>query len=114
MKADLAGGHEMQHLHNLWLEIPAESGMLALIAFMGFCVARWTLLIRCFVRRRGPPRRLAAVWLALEAALLVASLQLYMLKHNSGMLTWFIWGYILMTTAEFLQTSSAPENAPSP
>jgi len=93
--ADLTGGNEMQHFHNVWLETGAESGLPAVLALLAFCVARWALLARWFRRAGAAERRRVAAWAAMEAALLVAGLTLYILKYNFGMLTFFVWAYAL-------------------
>lgn len=89
-----------QHMHNLWLEIAVESGVPALLAFMMFTAARWWMLGGAWRRWRGEDRRRLAAWLAFELAILIAGTIYYMLKHNFGMINFFVWGYMMSELEE--------------
>jgi O-antigen ligase len=106
--ASMQAGFPTVHLHNVWLETGAESGLLAVLAFLGFMAARWGLLWRRWREARGPDRRPWVVWIGLEAALFVAGMVFYMLKQNSGMLTWELWGFVFVAAADPAAGSGEP------
>jgi hypothetical protein len=58
------------------------------------------MLGRAFMRSRGGLRRRMAAWVALELAILIAGTIYYMLKHNFGMINFFVWGYMISELEE--------------
>lgn len=98
-RQSLSGNDEMRHVHNLWLETMAESGIPAGVTLLGFCIARWAALIALWRRGPGCTRGVAGAWLAAEAAVFVAGMNFYMVKQNFGMLTLLVWAYALVWAA---------------
>lgn len=92
-RAQAKSGYELEHLHNVWIEHAAESGLPALAVFAAFMFARWTMIARRFLAVRGDPfeRRRVAMWIGAEAAIFAFGLIFYMLRRNFGFLTWFLW-----------------------
>ncbi|MFH0795379.1 MAG: O-antigen ligase family protein [bacterium] len=84
------------HLHNVWLEYAAESGVLAALAFLIWTLLRWSLLWGAY---RGAADRATsryfAGWLAVEVSLFLFGLFFFMLRRNFGLLTWIIWAMAL-------------------
>lgn len=105
---DIKNNNSMQHMHNLWLETALESGIPAMLALLTFCLARWGLLAGNYRRATGMRRRRLAAWIAFEFALMMAGMAFYMLKQNFGMLTWFVWAYVL-SEQEWDAVSTPPE-----
>jgi hypothetical protein len=107
IRNDLKENATHQHMHNLWLEIAVESGLPALAAFIAFTLARWALLWRALRRSAGADRWRVAAWVAFELSVMVAGTLFYMLKHNFGMLNFFVWGCMLseLDAAERGETS---------
>lgn len=96
---DIEENANLQHMHNLWLEIAVESGLPALLAFIAFTLTRWWMLGRTLARARGPLRQRLAAWLAFELSLMIAGTIYYMLKHNFGMINFFVWGFMMSELA---------------
>jgi hypothetical protein len=115
LRENLAAGHVMQHLHNVWLETAAESGIPAAVFLFLFCFARWIILFRAWHCSSGWNRRRMAAWISIEVSLLIAGMLFYMLRRNSGMLPWLVWGLILMDAVDVLNSSEqAKQNRGSP
>lgn len=94
--------HRESHMHNLWLETAAESGIPAAVLLLVFMVARWRLLLRYYRRAEGALMWRAAGWIALESLLLIMGMALYMLKWYSGWWTWIAWVYGATEAAFYL------------
>lgn len=107
-RLSLSGSDEMRHVHNLWLETMAESGIPAGLALLAFSIVRWAALFAVWRRAAPRARAIAGAWLAAEFAILIAGMNFYMVKMNSGMLTMFVWAYALLWAAAALER--APED----
>lgn len=84
------------HLHNVFLQVTAESGLLALCLFLGWILLRWRLMWHLYRDRHAVKEsRLGAAWLAFEFALLLSMMVNYPLRRNFGLLTWGVWFYSL-------------------
>ncbi|MCE5228737.1 O-antigen ligase family protein [bacterium] len=105
-RQSLSGSDEMKHVHNVWLETMAESGVAAGLALLGFCIVRWAALLLAWRRANPADRGVAGAWLAFELALLIAGMNFYMLKQNFGSMTFFIWAYALVWAASALDRRS--------
>jgi O-antigen ligase len=100
----------MNHLHNIWLETAAESGLPAAAALALFLAARWWGLAVWWRRGRGWDRSRAAGWIALELMILAAGMGFYMLKQNSGMLTWWVWAYAALAAEAGLRAANKEQS----
>ena len=98
---NLQSGHQLVHMHNIWIETALESGIPAAAALFCFMLIRWWMLIGCLQGSHAGERLYWTAWVSLECSLFVAGLLFYMLKHNSGLLTWFVWTYLLLQASEW-------------
>ena len=95
---DIESDNVMQHLHNTILEVAAESGVPAALAFACFAALRWLMLFKTWRGATGMDRARFSAWIAFECAILIYCMIFYMLKKNFGFMTWLVWFYILSET----------------
>ncbi|NQU43155.1 O-antigen ligase family protein [bacterium] len=107
LRVQRLAGRDFQHLHNLWVQTAAESGLPAAAALLAFCLLRWTMLIRAWQTTRGGTRRRLAGWIALECVLFLLGMLFYMFRYNFGYFTWAIWIYALSEANEVLSEKQA-------
>jgi O-antigen ligase len=103
----------MSHAHNQWLEIAAESGIPAALAFLAFTLARMGALAGAWhrARRRSDPmEQVLLLWLALEIAVQAYGMGNYGLRRNIGFFTYGIWAVSLLLTAKPPLPKTVPDS----